>query len=176
MEKRGSFTDDLALTKSAAWAWLEHRSGSRSRSLSQSMPEFDVSKTTFNSTTSRYKVEAVRKVQEKPKSSGYSLLDRYDIERISRQLDHYIESSLPNHRGCRKAEAEAAEMKSKHGGRKVPKGLWLGPHVPMACGSSRDEVVDRTSIEYSRRRRLLEKRRAVAVEVVGCRPRQGIRA
>lgn len=175
MEKRGSFTHDLALTKSAAWAWLEHRSGSRS----PSTPEFDVSKTKFNAKPSRYKAEAVRKVQEKPKSShssAYTLLDRYDIERISRQLDHYIESSLPNSRSCRKAEAEAAEMKSKHGGRKAPKGLWLGPHVPLACGSSRDEVVDRTSIEYSRRRRSLEKRRAAAVEVVGCRPRQGIRA
>ncbi|KAH6803766.1 hypothetical protein C2S51_032013 [Perilla frutescens var. frutescens] len=181
MENRVSSADELALTKSAAWAWLEHGSGCNVRS----PPEFDVSRAKFDAKPSRYKAESVRKLKEKTpikstthsNNGYYSLLDRYDIERISRQLDYYIESSRrPNRRDGgydgRRAEAEA-EMKSKHGGKKVRKGLWLGSHAPLACGTSRDEVVN---IECSRRRRSLEKRRATAVEVVGCRPRQGIRA
>ncbi|KAG6394450.1 hypothetical protein SASPL_145034 [Salvia splendens] len=148
--------------------------------------ELNASRTKFDAKPSRYKAEAVRKFQEKSNSTSkidancptktiqsegfYSLLDRYEIERISRQLDRYIESS----RG-RSVEAEKAKSNHREA-KKVAKGSWLGSHAPLACGASRDEVVDRASMEYSRRRRSLEKRRAAAVELVGCRPRQGIRA
>ncbi|KAG6392698.1 hypothetical protein SASPL_146922 [Salvia splendens] len=89
----------------------------------------------------------------------YSLLDRYEIERISWQLDRYIESS----HGGRSVEAGKAKS-SRREAKKVAKGSWLGSHAPLACGSSRDEVVDRASMEHSRRRRSLENRRAAAVE------------
>ncbi|KAL1536807.1 hypothetical protein AAHA92_29396 [Salvia divinorum] len=173
MEKRVSFSDSL--TKSAAWAWLERRSG-------QPATELNASRNKFEAKPSRHKSEAVRKVQEKSdcltksiQSEGfYSLLDRYEIERISKHLDYYIESSRRRSHGGRRAEAD--EAKSNHReAKKVAKGSWLGSHAPLACGASRGEVVDRASIAYSRRR-LLEKRRAAAVEFVGCGPRQGIRA
>lgn len=180
MEK--SVNSSGSLTKSAAWAWLERRSG-------RPAPELSPSRTKFDAKPSRHKAEAARKFQEKSNSISkidancatktiqfqseglYSLLDRYEIERISRQLDRYIESS----RGGRSVEAEKAKSNRREA-KKVAKGSWLGSRAPLACGASRDEVVDRARMEYSRRRRSLEKRRAAAVELVGCLPRQGIRA
>lgn len=175
MERRGrSFSDDSALTKSAAWAWLERRSGTESRS----KPEFDFSRKKSDGAPSRYKAEAMKKKVEESSNSNLSLLDRYDIERISRQLDFYIESSRSSRRGSGGDGGRRAETKSKNGGKEAGKGLWLGSHAPIACGSSRGEVVEIKSIEPMRRRRSSSEngRAAAAMEVVGCRPRQGIRA
>lgn len=169
---RGSeaIVDELALAKSAAWAWYEHGSGSDGRSIR----EVDVWRTKMEPKPSRYKLEALRNVQEDQDSN--SLLDNYEIERISRQLDHYIESNHAKYHGGDSGgvAAAAAEIKRKVAQKKkIPKGFWLR-RVP-ACGSSRNDVVENQSFEYSRRRP--EKGRVAVVEVVSCRPRPwGIRA
>ncbi|KAI3462182.1 hypothetical protein Pfo_018845 [Paulownia fortunei] len=170
--------DELALVKSAAWAWYQHGSGSDGRSIR----EFDVGRTKIEPRPSRYKLEALRNVQEasnspsivsSPRSTARasnSLLDNYEVERISRQLDYYIESSHAKYHGGNSGglavEAAVAEIKNKVVlKKKIAKGFRLR-HVP-ACGSSRDDVVENQRFEYSRRP---EKGRVAVVEVASCRP------
>ncbi|KAK6127419.1 hypothetical protein DH2020_038840 [Rehmannia glutinosa] len=177
MDKRKSkpqtlaVVDELALAKSAAWAWYQHGSGSDGRSIR----EIDGWRTKIEPKPSRYKLEALRNVQPQsnlpimlstsPRSS-MSLLDNYEIDRISRQLDYYIESSHAKYHdsgGGPVAEA-VAEIENNKVVRKkkIAKGFRLR-HVP-ACGSSIDDVVDT--------RRRPEKGGVAVVEVSICRPRR----
>ncbi|OIV95717.1 hypothetical protein TanjilG_01511 [Lupinus angustifolius] len=86
-------TDELDLVKSAAWAWYQHGSGSEAKAIK----EFDVRRTQHASRTSRYKLESMRMAKES-KEEGPSirpkkpLLDAYEIQSISRQLNKLIES------------------------------------------------------------------------------------
>lgn len=159
MEKRkpreSCIADELALAKSAAWAWLEHCSGSDDRTT----PEFDVSRTKFNPKPSRYKVEAMKRTSN---SMDAPLLDRYEIERISRQLEFCIKSS--HHGGGRRAAEDIKRKKKK----KMSKGFSLLVSHAVACGSSMNDE----AAAYSRR----PENDSVAVVEVGCRPWQGIRA
>ncbi|KAG8383663.1 hypothetical protein BUALT_Bualt04G0037300 [Buddleja alternifolia] len=170
MEKRkprGSIVDELALAKSAAWAWYNHGSGSDGKPIR----EFDVSRTKIDPKPSRYKLEAMNKLSKSPSNS---LLDNYEIDRISSQLECYIESSRHakyhgGDRGGWRAE-HVGEMNCK---KKSKRGFWLRHGV--LCGASRNEVVEsRRNFEYSWRRP--EKGRVVVAEIVGCRPRKGMRA
>lgn len=157
--------DESALAKSAAWAWYEHGSGSDRRSLR----EVDVWSSKTDPKPSRYKLEALRNVQDVDASSKNSLLlDSYEIERISKQLNQYIEASRAKyHGGDRPAAAEKGKVLSKRRNI-IPRGFWLR-HVP-ACGSSRNDVVERP-------RKLPEKGCVPVVGDVGCRPRpRAIRA
>ncbi|KAL3613535.1 hypothetical protein CASFOL_042569 [Castilleja foliolosa] len=162
-KSRVNFVDESALAKSAAWAWFQQGSSS-----GQSVPEFDVSRMKPESNPSRYKLEALKNVQKlalkspeiklsSPRSSNGSLFDNYEIERISRQLDHYIESSHAKQRGhgsgestvmVPAADGAAANVTTKNKvvrKKKTKLGIFRLRHVP-ACGSSSDDVV-----EYSRR-------------------------
>lgn len=105
-----------------------------------------------------------RKVSTNTTTRTNSLLDQYEIERISRHLDYYIRGGAAASGGSGGDPAAVKNNKAVVQRRKMGKGFWLG-HVP-ACGSSRDDVVD---FAFSRRP---EKGRGVAVvEVGGCRPR-----
>lgn len=164
-KKSESFAaDESALAKSAAWAWYEHGSGSDRRSLR----EVDVWSSKTDPRPSRYKLEALRNVQDVDAPSKNSLLlDSYEIERISKQLNQYIEASRAKyHRPPPPEEKGKVLLKRRN---IIPRGFWLR-HVP-ACGSSRDDVVER-------RKKLPEKGGRVAVVGdVGCRPRpRAIRA
>ncbi|KAL2252490.1 uncharacterized protein LOC110012462 [Sesamum indicum] len=170
--------------KSAAWAWYQH--GYDHPNGRSSVREYDVLRHKFEPKPSRYKLEASRNVQESILESrrtissprctirraSNSLLDNYEIERISKQLDYYIESSHAMYSGGSPggmAEEMAAEVKSKGvQKKKVGKGFWLRSHAPL-CGSSRDDVVEGKSVEYLRRSRP-GKAGVAVVEVVGCRP------
>lgn len=138
--------DELGLAKSAAWAWYERGSGSDGRSIR----EVDGWRTKMDPKPSRYKLEALRNVQH----CNNSLLDSYEIERISTHLQHYIESSRAKYQGGDTSGAAAAEVKNLAFQKKKipsPRGLWLrrGP----VCGSSRNDVVENQSFEYRHRRR-----------------------
>ena len=109
-----STTDDLAIVKAAAWALFQRGSGSEGKLM---MREFDVARTHHHQQTfkpSRYKLEAMKKIKEcstqepsspSPPSSSSShrpspvrtednsLLDAYNVERISKQLDYLLASS-----------------------------------------------------------------------------------
>ncbi|KAL8532340.1 hypothetical protein ACS0TY_008802 [Phlomoides rotata] len=133
-----SVVDELALAKSAAWAWYERGSGSDGRSFR----EVDAWCSKTDPKPSRYKLEALRNVQADQRSKN-SLLDTYEIERISNHLQHYIESSRAKCHGGAAAAAEGVQKK------KIPRGFWLrrGP----VCGSSRDDVVENQSLEHRHR-------------------------
>ncbi|XVF20496.1 hypothetical protein REPUB_Repub12eG0005500 [Reevesia pubescens] len=89
-------SDELAMVKAAAWAWYQHGSGSEGKL----MREFDITRTQRSSRPSRYKLEAMRKNSMEqgsktptPIPTNNSLLDSYEIESISKRLDHLIEFS-----------------------------------------------------------------------------------
>ncbi|XWS46447.1 hypothetical protein CRYUN_Cryun14cG0067700 [Craigia yunnanensis] len=98
-KKNRSCSDELALVKAAAWAWYQHGSGSDGKP----MREFDITPTVRASCgPSRYKLEDMRNnvpntVEGSQKLSPIhthnSLLDSYEIEIISKRLDHLIEFS-----------------------------------------------------------------------------------
>ncbi|KAL8472317.1 hypothetical protein ACS0TY_029509 [Phlomoides rotata] len=114
MEKRKAREScELALAKSAAWAWLEHYSGGSDE---QKTPESDVSRTKFNPKPSRYKLEAMKRSSNSTHtiSASASLLDRYEIERISRQLDFCLKPS--GRRAAEDIPAAAHKKKMSKGG------------------------------------------------------------
>ncbi|KAL2531260.1 hypothetical protein Adt_04611 [Abeliophyllum distichum] len=170
MEKRNprASVDEFALVKAAAWAWYQHGSGSDGKPMS----EFDLTRCKNVPKPSRYKLQAMKQVQETTDSSAEilsvsnnSLLDKYEIERISRQLDLYIESSHIQHYsgftvGDSAEKGTAATvggglsggetgMKSKQKKMKeISKGFWFR-HSKM-CGS-RHDVVENISFKNPRR-------------------------
>jgi hypothetical protein len=155
---RGS-ADQLAVVKSAAWAWYLRGSGSEGKQ----MPEFDVMRTRRAPRPSVFKLEAMRIAEEAVEEEGSqtpssihtdnSLLDSYEIASISRSLDCLIESSVSNsHRkyligGYHDPQAEnmtpegthhAIEVKKK---KKKMRGFWVR-HAAVTCGTSREDVAD----------------------------------
>ncbi|KAI3712690.1 hypothetical protein L1987_71252 [Smallanthus sonchifolius] len=94
-------SDELALVKVAAWTWYQRGSGFEQTTLSEC--DHIVTKPSMY----KHKRETMEKAQETlsasthhlPKSlsctshAGSSLLDAYEIERISKDLDRYIKSS-----------------------------------------------------------------------------------
>ncbi|GLT57660.1 hypothetical protein SLA2020_306170 [Shorea laevis] len=95
MEKKRS-TDELIAVKAAAWAWYERGSGSEGKRI----PEYDITARAQSAVLrpSRYKLEAMLAAENSSltaspvRSYANSLLDAYEIESISKQLDHLIDS------------------------------------------------------------------------------------
>ncbi|XAR58137.1 hypothetical protein NMG60_11026533 [Bertholletia excelsa] len=158
--------DELALTKAAAWAWYQRGSGS------EASPECHLTRSHRPHFPSRFKLEAMKEAgQVMPVSNSDSssrvsspcyshvddnslLLDTYEIETISRQLDYYKgagdrghrrEVSLPEDSGPKN---DTTNVKKKG---KMRKGLWL--RYGVVCGS-RDDVVELATV--SQDKRLLE--------------------
>ncbi|XP_047974543.1 uncharacterized protein LOC125216813 [Salvia hispanica] len=123
--------DESGLAKSAAWAWYERGSGSEGR-------EVDLWRSKPEPKPSRYKLEALRNLQrdqDHMNSTTNSLLDNYEIERISMELNHYIQASNAKHHGGGDPPNNVF-LKRKN----MAKRFWWR-HVP-ACGSSRNDVVE----------------------------------
>lgn len=161
MEKRKksrppSIADDLAIVKAAAWAWYQRGSGSDDRP----MTEHDFTRSHRAYVPSRYKLEAMKKTCQESTTKGShsppsplsspsytdnSLLDHYEIERISRELDYYMESSGA-HRSHRREVAcpereKSGKKKSKSGNSKKKSGFWWMRRGGVVCGS-KDDVVE----------------------------------
>ncbi|KAL3527445.1 hypothetical protein ACH5RR_012101 [Cinchona calisaya] len=186
MERRRSSSkrsiDELALVKAAAWAWYEHGSGSEGRV----MREYDLEKSKRAPKPSRYKIEAMKEYEETPpplkpkddhellsplqsasvsplstissKQSEISLLDDYEIERISKELDYYIESSQAEYfrsligsahhkKVVSFSESGTSERKSKQKN-KISRRFWFKDAA--VCGSRQDDVVDGRSFNVAR--------------------------
>ncbi|TKY47388.1 hypothetical protein E2542_SST29448 [Spatholobus suberectus] len=89
-------TDELAIVKAAAWAWYQHGSGSEGKAKT----EFDVTRAQRVPRPSRYKLEAMRMAKEVPSiHTNKPLLDTYEVQCISRQLDRLIIESGRNKLG-----------------------------------------------------------------------------
>lgn len=162
------FTDELAVTRAAAWAWYQRGSGSEPKPAS----EFGLTRTHHRvPNPTRYKLEAERS-RSSTSDHGSHLLDSYEIDSISRHLERYIErvnnGDLGSHRravflpgsdvsGVIKKEGKKVEARENWPGhksyqkpkeeekKKSSKGFWLTRHG-VACRGSRDDVV-----EFSRR-------------------------
>lgn len=89
------------------------------------------------------------------------LLDTYEIERISEELDCYLESSSVEHRrksvdggghgGHRRRTVALTEGTKSASKSKKNKGFWTGRRI--VCGSSRDDVVETSNLLIGGRRR-----------------------
>ncbi|XP_027337808.1 uncharacterized protein LOC113851505 [Abrus precatorius] len=147
-------TDELAIVKAAAWAWYQHGSGYEGKGKS----EVDVTRTQRVSRPSRYKLEAMRMAKEGPSiQSNKSLLDTYEVQSISRQMDRLIESGH-NISTNKNAGVDNGNRRMKNK-KRISKGFW-STHA-FVCGRGNDEV-DGTA--------LLAKRVPV-VNLVKCLPR-----
>ncbi|KAH6837524.1 hypothetical protein C2S53_008497 [Perilla frutescens var. hirtella] len=157
--------DESALAKSAAWAWYEHGSGSDGRSIR----EVDVWSSKMEPTPSRYKLEVLRNNNNPynnieavdTNSTKTSLLDNYEIEMISKQLDQYIQATHAKYHTPTAAPAAVVTNSKVVLKKKIPpKGWFWSRHVPV-CGSSTNDVVECRP----------EKGGVPVVGVVSCRPR-----
>lgn len=138
--------DELVLVKAAAWAWYQHGSGNEGRP----GREFGVARSgaTRSPRPSRYQLEALARVSRSPEpgpGTSTSLLDLYEIERITRELNRLIaaSSAADDHRS-RWKEAEKRKVVARRTG-----GFWMS-HAVGICGTRGDVVEAR--VLASRRR------------------------
>ncbi|OIW14155.1 hypothetical protein TanjilG_21295 [Lupinus angustifolius] len=160
-------TDELALVKAAAWAWYQHGSGSEAKAM---VNEFHVRRTQRENGPSRYKLEAMAKKSKEEGASIHTknkpLLDTYEIQSISRQLDKLIiESGHGNNKvGSGKnsvndgLDNSGRNMKKK---KRISKGFWQIHGV--VCGR-RDDVVEGTGLRGDR----LSSKHVPVVNLVKC--------
>ncbi|XP_059623218.1 uncharacterized protein LOC132266383 [Cornus florida] len=184
-KKHGEDVDELATVKAAAWAWYQRGSGSELRP----MREFDLTKIHRAPQPTRYKLEAMKTNEEElvtegsrsmgpklsPSQTDNSLLDTYEIQRISKQLDFYIESSRfvgrdkGDHRRIgsllSSSESDTNGVRSKNKSKKG-KGFWQRNTV--MCGGSKDDVVEMRGFSGGRRR---PEKGVAVVGMANCRTR-----
>ncbi|GKV00216.1 hypothetical protein SLEP1_g12949 [Rubroshorea leprosula] len=131
--ERNRSTDELAAVKAAAWAWYERGSGSQGKPIR----EYDITARAQSAVLrpSRYKLEAMLAAENSSltaspvHSCANSLLDAYEIESISKHLDHLIDS-------CRtKSYTDGHEKKKKSWSLKK-----VLPRHPVLCGTRQDAV------------------------------------
>ncbi|CAL9762131.1 unnamed protein product [Musa acuminata subsp. burmannicoides] len=146
--------DELAMAKAAAWAWYQHGSGSDDRTARESdlgWTEGAAAKAS-RQRPSRYKLEALAAVEEL--GPAVPLLDVYEIERITRELERLIMASDGRERRGRARDKEAfATPRTTEGRRAAGKasGSWVG-HAAGICGAAGDALEPATRARRRRRR------------------------
>ncbi|KAJ4972799.1 hypothetical protein NE237_005973 [Protea cynaroides] len=105
--KTSTTLDELAVVQAAAWAWYQHGSGSEAKPVR----EFDLIRTQTAPRPSRFKLEADENT--KMKGSINSLLDPYEVGRISKHLEYLIESSNGNQDHQKDESSSPARRKKK---------------------------------------------------------------
>lgn len=102
--------EESSFVKAAAWAWYQHGSSHENQQMMQDYTDVSLRKTKKEARPSRYKLEAMKQqVQEKSDQVSHlsclvhvhqdhdddpkSLLDSYEIDRISKDLGCYIEGT-----------------------------------------------------------------------------------
>ncbi|KAK9070174.1 hypothetical protein SSX86_010574 [Deinandra increscens subsp. villosa] len=157
-------SDQNEFTKAAAWAWYERGSWFEQNTIRETdlirRPRDD-----HKPRPSRYKVEAMKEARScnisnvsKPllctteRVDNYSLFDTYEIERISRELCCYVESSRIDGGDHGRRSNVSNEAK---GGRKTAgkKNNWGWRPQGIMCRSSREDVIENTVLVGERRRR-----------------------
>ncbi|XP_042501094.1 uncharacterized protein LOC122078949 [Macadamia integrifolia] len=157
MERRNpnsSTEEELAFLKAAAWIWYQHGSGS---SEGKPQREFNLIATWRAPGPSRYKLEATRIADENtarsssssswspsinltPIHTDNSLLDQYEVGRISKHLEYLIEANSAGNRHHRKEyESVSPESRKKKKSNRLVNGLLLRQAAGI-CGSREDVV------------------------------------
>ncbi|XP_050387455.1 uncharacterized protein LOC126803753 [Argentina anserina] len=166
--KHSSARNELALIKAAAWAWYEHGTGLEGKSLR----EFDIRRSFHDPKPSRFKLQAKKLAEQGSKdmddglsdlspgtSSGraetvddHSLLDRYEIESISRRFDQLMESSGDKGRPSSKGFLVGVRLAQQHN-HKHPEPTssseWSPPRRLQAPTSASGELRRKGSLESS---------------------------
>ncbi|CAL9054110.1 unnamed protein product [Musa banksii] len=136
--------DELAMAKAAAWAWYQHGSGSDDRTARESDLGWEVGAAAKarRQRPSRYKLEALAAVEEL--GPAVPLLDVYEIERITRELERLIMA---------RDKETFATPRTTEGTRAASKasGSCLG-HAAGICGAAGDAVEPATRARRRRRR------------------------
>jgi len=134
--------------KAAAWAWYERGSWFDHKTIcvvDGKRPHEYIHR------PSRYKLEAMKGSQKD--CNDNSLFDMYEIERISRELCCYMESSKVE---CRYRTVEGSVMTEETKGKTTGKKYnWGWRRHGIICGSSED-VVERTLLAGGRRERKMD--------------------
>ncbi|RDY11776.1 hypothetical protein CR513_03506, partial [Mucuna pruriens] len=129
-------TNDLVFVKAAAWAWYQHNSASKGKTIS----EFDATITRRAPRPSRYKLEAMRILDQEPLcAKKLSLLDDYEVQSISRQLNDLVESCNSNNNTLVNGADKSTDRRVQK--KKVRKGFWL--RHGAVCGREGDVVHQR---------------------------------
>lgn len=150
---RSSTDDELAVVKAAAWAWYQRGSGSQGKTVG----EFDGARSQiFVYKPSRYKLEAIKITEEEEEEENdNSLLDKYEIESISKRFDQLLNSRTAAIKLLKNVsqDSESSATNNKTNGMmmmmmmhddnkkaKKSRGFWLRHAV--LCGTRQDAVVD----------------------------------
>lgn len=124
--------DELAIVKAAAWAWYLHGSGSKAKAKN----EFDVKRSQTVARPSRYKLEAMRMAKETPSIRPIKpLLDSYEVQRISKQLDGLIKESGQNNIGNGCSNADNSDRKD-NGNRRMKNKQRMNKRANMVGGTA----------------------------------------
>ncbi|XP_042423782.1 uncharacterized protein LOC122011455 [Zingiber officinale] len=145
--------DRLAMPKASAWAWYNYKHGSGAVDARDTVSETDLSRLNHRRPRlpSRFKREAIttgstataEEEEEEPGTAGVvPLMDSYEIERITRELERIIGGG-----GARRREAAAATATPPPSCSAFPAmmlrrkaGKTWARHAVGICGVARDAV------------------------------------
>ncbi|KAK1302862.1 hypothetical protein QJS10_CPB12g01373 [Acorus calamus] len=153
---RSSTTDELALVKAAAWAWYMRGAGAED----DPSREFGLARERRPPQPTRFKLEAGRasaatttttspslsssstgSLPPSPAHTDNSLLDAYEVEMITRQLDLFIASgNSVSYQSIKKKRDKDNKCYSSWSGRSL-NGFWLRQAMGM-CRPARGDVVE----------------------------------
>ncbi|KAL4196830.1 hypothetical protein AMTRI_Chr04g248220 [Amborella trichopoda] len=163
-KKGESMEKEVTLVKAAAWAWYQHGSGAEGRPAR----EFDVNRAQRTPSSSRFRQEVIKSAslpsssiqyegaapdqKDKeatttlsPETTENSLLDSYEIEKISQHFDHLLEPPQDSDRDWPKNSRYKIPRREK-AKRRGPSIKFWQKHVPAMCSSSRDTIVAATHV------------------------------
>ncbi|KAJ6827022.1 serine/arginine repetitive matrix protein 1-like [Iris pallida] len=99
-QQGGGAADELSLVKAAAWAWFQHGSGcSHSKPVDDGLTRTRTRRRPGDPRPSRHRLETLS-------PPGSHLLDRYEIEQITKELNHLIVSTKERSNNRRQPAAE----------------------------------------------------------------------
>ncbi|KAJ0981265.1 hypothetical protein J5N97_009520 [Dioscorea zingiberensis] len=132
--------DELAVVKAAAWAWYQRGSGNQGKPFRES--EAAAFPARFACRPSRFKLEMeselLQRSDPEPGGSEKSLLDVYEVERITRQIERFVIATADERDRIKKRDK--GTIRTTKGMVKRVNGFWLR-HAIGICGT-REAVVE----------------------------------
>ncbi|XP_073010864.1 uncharacterized protein [Typha latifolia] len=150
-----SESDDLALVKAAAWAWYQHGSGGPDARPPPAESDVASRSSQRPPRPSRYQIEARATAGTVTAAAGSDktpprLLDLYEIEWITKELERLISASTKGGADRRKEVAPPTAEGKRSGKKSGGNGGFFGWHAMAICGSV-GETVDPAAVVGRRR-------------------------